>query len=148
MPGTHELNDKQAYPKFEPLPNRLRRFHFWRWFWLTFLVVSLVYAWYCFYVPIKLAARRSRSSPTLKEMLCDGEQVESANLNSLSCLPSRMTEFPDVRTCPIQRPWQSSRDRVDLDDTDAGLNKKARFQRSGTELRIFMNRRVTGRSIN
>ena len=24
---------------------------FWRWFWLTFLVVSLVYAWYSFYVP-------------------------------------------------------------------------------------------------
>ncbi|QDU58847.1 thioredoxin family protein [Aeoliella mucimassa] len=24
---------------------------FWRGFWLTFLVVSLAYAWYCFYVP-------------------------------------------------------------------------------------------------
>ncbi len=35
----------------EPLPisGKLRRF--WRWFWLTFLVVSLAYAWYCFYVP-------------------------------------------------------------------------------------------------
>ncbi|GAB5402257.1 MAG: thioredoxin family protein [Aureliella sp.] len=26
-------------------------FHFWRCFWLLFLVVSLAYAWYCFYVP-------------------------------------------------------------------------------------------------
>jgi len=24
---------------------------FWQWFWLTFLVVSLWYAWYSFYVP-------------------------------------------------------------------------------------------------
>ena len=24
---------------------------FWRWFWLTFLVVSLAYAWYSFYTP-------------------------------------------------------------------------------------------------
>lgn len=24
---------------------------FWRWFWLTFLVLSLSYAWYSFYVP-------------------------------------------------------------------------------------------------
>ncbi len=24
---------------------------FWRWFWLTFLVVSLAYAWHSFYVP-------------------------------------------------------------------------------------------------
>jgi len=27
------------------------RFNFWRWFWLSFLVVSLGYAWYSFYVP-------------------------------------------------------------------------------------------------
>ncbi len=26
-------------------------FHFWRCFWLTFLVVSLPVAWYCYYVP-------------------------------------------------------------------------------------------------
>jgi thioredoxin 1 len=34
-----------------PRPDRSKRFHFWRCFWLTFLVVSLAYAWYCFYVP-------------------------------------------------------------------------------------------------
>src|SRR6056297_1924015 len=28
-----------------------KTFHFWRCFWLTFLVVSLAYAWYSFYVP-------------------------------------------------------------------------------------------------
>lgn len=27
-------------------------FHFWQYFWLTFLVVSLAYAWYSFYVPV------------------------------------------------------------------------------------------------
>lgn len=31
--------------------DRKRILHFWRCFWLTFLVVSLAYAWYCFYVP-------------------------------------------------------------------------------------------------
>jgi thioredoxin 1 len=30
---------------------RKKKFHFWRCFWLTFLVVSLAYAWYSFYVP-------------------------------------------------------------------------------------------------
>ncbi|MFK7734836.1 MAG: thioredoxin family protein [Pirellulaceae bacterium] len=33
-----------------PLP-RKPFFHFWRSFWLTFLVASLAYAGYCFYVP-------------------------------------------------------------------------------------------------
>lgn len=31
-------------------PDR-RKFNFWRWFWLTFLVISLGWAWYDFYVP-------------------------------------------------------------------------------------------------
>lgn len=31
-------------------PNR-GKMNWWRWFWLTTLVVSLGYAWYCFYVP-------------------------------------------------------------------------------------------------
>lgn len=35
----------------EPTPHRTTSLKFWRIFWLTFLVVSLAYAWYCFYVP-------------------------------------------------------------------------------------------------
>jgi protein disulfide-isomerase len=27
------------------------KFNYWRWFWIATLVVSLPYAWYCFYVP-------------------------------------------------------------------------------------------------
>ena len=36
---------------YEPRPKRQPFFHFWRCFWLSFLVLSLAYAWYCFYVP-------------------------------------------------------------------------------------------------
>ncbi len=32
-------------------PDRKRIFRFWQCFWLTFLVVSLAFAWYSFYVP-------------------------------------------------------------------------------------------------
>jgi protein disulfide-isomerase len=35
----------------ERTPARGRRFNFWRYFWLSFLVVSLGYTWYCFYAP-------------------------------------------------------------------------------------------------
>lgn len=41
----------QSSGNSEPPPERKRLFHFWRFFWLTFLVVSLAYAWYSFYVP-------------------------------------------------------------------------------------------------
>lgn len=32
-------------------PDRNKFFRFWRCFWLAFLVLSLAYAWYSFYVP-------------------------------------------------------------------------------------------------
>ena len=37
-------NSSQKFDKKKSHP-------FWRWFWLSFLVVSLVYAWYSFYAP-------------------------------------------------------------------------------------------------
>lgn len=49
------MNDTQAQlPPPSDLasdPDRRTRFNFWRWFWIAFLVASLAYAWYCFYVP-------------------------------------------------------------------------------------------------
>lgn len=35
----------------ESPPKRKKKLHFWRFFWLMFLVLSLAYAWYSFYVP-------------------------------------------------------------------------------------------------
>jgi len=37
--------------KRKPSPKRKPLLHFWRCFWLTFLAVSLAYAWHSFYVP-------------------------------------------------------------------------------------------------
>lgn len=34
-----------------PKVKKTKSHPFWRWFWLSFLVVSLAYAWYSFYVP-------------------------------------------------------------------------------------------------
>jgi len=49
------MNDSQPIimPSTEPelLPSKGKSGRFWQWFWLTFLVVSLAYAWYSFYVP-------------------------------------------------------------------------------------------------
>lgn len=40
-----------SFDGIESRPTRKPLFHFWRCFWLTFLVISLAYAWYSFYVP-------------------------------------------------------------------------------------------------
>lgn len=43
------LQSSAGYTRLEQ--KRLLPIWFWPWFWRTFLVVSLGYAWYCFYVP-------------------------------------------------------------------------------------------------
>jgi protein disulfide-isomerase len=52
---TPAMNDapSQSAPPVDPAPQARRRESawWWRWFWLIFLVISLGYAWYSFYVP-------------------------------------------------------------------------------------------------
>lgn len=49
------MNDLQSElpssDKSETKTKKKPLFHFWRCFWLTFLVISLAYAWHSFYVP-------------------------------------------------------------------------------------------------
>lgn len=46
-------SQSEPQPSTEPVskPRRGLLFQLWRGFWLAFLVVSLAYAWYCFYTP-------------------------------------------------------------------------------------------------
>jgi protein disulfide-isomerase len=45
------MNHSTSSGSSETSMGRKRFIHFWRCFWLIFLVVSLAYAWYSFYVP-------------------------------------------------------------------------------------------------
>ncbi len=47
----HLQSERPSFDNDEPRSKRKFLFHFWRFFWLTFLVVSLAYAWHSFYVP-------------------------------------------------------------------------------------------------
>lgn len=53
--GNYQVSDLpsqlQSSHNAESPPSRKKIFRFWRCFWLTFLVASLAYAWYSFYVP-------------------------------------------------------------------------------------------------
>lgn len=45
------MSESKSAGNSETINTRNGPFNFWRFFWLTFLVVSLAYAWYSFYVP-------------------------------------------------------------------------------------------------
>jgi protein disulfide-isomerase len=52
----NESSSQSPPPGISEPPAHKRVFHFWRCFWLTFLAVSLAYAWYSFYVPVNSIA--------------------------------------------------------------------------------------------
>ena len=53
---------------------------FWRWFWLTFLVGSLAYAWYSFYVPSNDIAWANHITRIMKrEVFADNEVMKVVN---------------------------------------------------------------------
>ncbi|MCY2962540.1 MAG: thioredoxin family protein [Planctomycetota bacterium] len=73
------MNDIQPQlpPSTEPAsrPARGKVFPFWRWFWLSFLVVSLVYVWYCFYVPSNRVAWAANYSSAQQNATQSGKPI-------------------------------------------------------------------------
>ena len=55
-------------------PHRAR-FNWWRWFWIATLVVSLPYAWYCFYVPSNSIAWADNFSSAQQQATQSGKPV-------------------------------------------------------------------------
>jgi protein disulfide-isomerase len=47
----------------------------WRWFWRVTLVVSLVYAWYCFYVPSNSVAWADSYASAQKQAAQSGKPI-------------------------------------------------------------------------
>lgn len=66
-----------------------RVFRFWQCFWLTFLVVSLAYAWYCFYVPSNGIAWADNYASARKQAAESGEPI-ILYFTGAWCVPCRI----------------------------------------------------------
>jgi thioredoxin 1 len=71
------MNDFETPNPDEPAspPDGKKFFRFWRCFWLSFLVVSLAYAWYCFYVPSNSVAWAENYNEAQQRAARDGKPM-------------------------------------------------------------------------
>ena len=120
-----------------PLPNRQKRFHFWRCFWLTFLVVSLAYAWYSFYVPTNRIAW-AENYTSAQQKAADAGKPIILFFTSTWCVPCRVmkrqvwadeevTTSVNGNFIPVA---------IDVDNPDAA-KVRARYSVGGTPVTII-----------
>lgn len=83
------MNDSSSLDHSESLPARKKFFHFWRCFWLTFLVVSLAAAWYCFYAPSNDIAWAD-SFPSALQQAADSDRAVILYFTGTWCVPCRI----------------------------------------------------------
>ena len=76
-------------PQSDSNPGRKPLFHFWRCFWLTFLVVSLAYAWYCFYAPPNEIAW-AKSYVAAQTQAAEGDKPMILYFSGQWCAPCRI----------------------------------------------------------
>ena len=76
-------NDNESRPSRKPL------FHFWRCFWLVFLVVSLAYAWYSFYVPSNAIAW-AENYASAQRQAAESDKTILLHFTGKWCVPCRI----------------------------------------------------------
>ena len=85
-------NSKSKMPAASHVDSPRRRkkfFHFWRCFWLLFLVVSLGYAWYCFYVPANNIAWADNYTDAQRQAIREGKPM-ILFISGKWCVPCRI----------------------------------------------------------
>lgn len=75
MSAENSMSDAPTETAEPTTASRQKFFHFWRCFWLAFLVISLGYAWYCFYVPSNRVAWADSYTAAQQQAAVEGKPM-------------------------------------------------------------------------
>lgn len=110
---------------------------FWQWFWLLFLVGSLAYAWYSFYVPANDVVW-AENTVSGREIASESDKNMLLFFTGEWCVPCRIMKreiFADKEVMKIVNS-QVVPVMIDIDDPDAA-DIVQQYQVGGTPITIF-----------
>lgn len=110
MKTTELISPKISKTKPHPL---------WRWFWLTFLVVSLAYAWYSFYAPSN-EIKWANNITTIQKLTNDSQKNTLIFFTGKWCSPCRIMKREVFADKEVAKEINSKITPViiDIDDTN------------------------------
>lgn len=112
---------------------------FWRWFWLTFLFVSLAYAFHSFYVPSNDIAWVDNLD-LAQELATDSDKKIMLFFTGAWCVPCRIMKrevFADNEVMNVMSTEIISV-MIDIDDPDA-QELVSQYNAGATPLTVFTN---------
>lgn len=95
-------------------------FNFWRWFWLSFLVLSLAYAWHSFYVPPNRIAWAENFTAAQQKSASSGQRM-ILYFTGTWCVPCRIMKRQVWADVEVMKKVNSQfvPVAIDFDDPDA-----------------------------
>lgn len=126
--GSSESSEPTAKKKPHP---------FWRWFWLTFLVVSLGYAWYSFYVPANDVVWAEDIASAREVALKSGKPV-MLFFTATWCVPCRIMKREVFADAEVMKAINSKVVPVMVyEDSPGGEAAFSQYNVEGTPITIF-----------
>lgn len=112
---------------------------FWRFFWLTFLVVSLWYAWYSFYVPTNNEVWTNEIA-TAKEMATQSEKNVMLFFTSKWCSPCRIMKREVFTDADVKKAIHQKVIPVEINiDEPYSKNLVTRYNIGATPTTLFID---------
>jgi len=120
-----------------PKAGKKKSHPFWQWFWLSFLVGSLAYAWYSFYVPANDVVWAD-NTVSGREIASESDKNMLLFFTGEWCVPCRIMKreiFADKEVMKIVNS-QVVPVMIDIDDPEAAEIVQ-QYQVGGTPITIF-----------
>lgn len=126
-----------------PKVGKTKSHPFWQWFWLSFLVVSLAYAWYSFYVPSNDVAW-AENMVAAQELANDSDKNMLLFFTGEWCVPCRIMKREVFADKEVMKAINSQVIPVMIDVDDPNAEELVKCYNAGvTPITIFTDHQGT-----